>query len=322
MAVRYGGRYEFEGGAETLSLPAEDVSARDERQALRKELDEARKQGEAYARELAAVFAQGEEMAATSQSSFPPATGVPTTERFAIVSRFAGGIAAELRALLSPLGREIQSLKSMAPPGPGMSSRPPPAPGTLPPEGDERVEGMRRRLVSVQDFLSGLAAVGEIDPAEGAMDLDLADLARTAVRGLRARVERYGGAVDIDAPEVAKATTRAAPRGIAVLLREIVAQAIAATSRGGRVKITITAKTPSLGARITVDDSGPALPASARRALLGLELDPGTYGRPTAVPLYVGAEIAAWQGGLLERGDAPIENGVGGGLRVTVTFPR
>ncbi len=328
MAIRYGGRYELEGGQETLVLPAEDASARDERNALRKELDEARKQGELYARELAAVFAHGEEMAATSPSSFPPPNLAPVPERFAVVNRFAGGIAAELRALLSPLGREIQSLKSMAPPslslsppGPGMSSRPPPPLGTVPPEGDDRVESMRRRLVSVQDFLSGLAAVGELDPSEPVVEIDVTDLARTAVRGLGARIERHGVDVDIQSPD-AGAFTRGAPRGIAVLLREIVGQAIAATSRAGRVKITLTDRTTTLGTRITVDDSGPALPASARRALLGLELDPGTYGRPTAVPLYVAAEIAVWQGALLELGDAPIENGVGGGLRVTVTFPR
>ena len=70
-----------------------------------------------------------------------------------------------------------------------------------------------------------------------------------------------------------------------------------------------------------VDDAGPALPSSARRSLLSLELDPGTYGRPSAVPLYVASEIAVWQGGLLELGDAPIVGGTGGGLRVTVTFP-
>jgi len=322
MAVRYGGRYELEGGAETLSLPAEDVSARDERSALRKELDEARKQGEAYARELAAVFAQGEENAATSQSSFPPASAAPGADRFAIVSRFAGGVAAELRALLTPLGREIQSLKAAQPSGAGMSSRPPPPSPSSPPEGDDRLESMRRRLVSVQDFLSGLAAVGELDPSEPSIDLDVVDLARTAVRGLGARVERFGVDVDIDAPSGAPAMTRAAPRGVAVLLREIISQAIAATSRDGRVKVTVTPQTATLGMRIMVDDAGPALPASARRALLGLELDPGTFGRPTAVPLYVAAEIASWQGGLLELGDAPIENGVGGGLRVTVTFPR
>ena len=128
MAIRYGGRYELEGGLESLTLPAGDASARDENDALRKELDEARKQGEAYARELAAVFAQGEELAsAASQSSFPPAVSLaPSEERFAVLSRFASGIAAELRALLTPLGREIQALKSQqtsAPPG--MSSRPP-----------------------------------------------------------------------------------------------------------------------------------------------------------------------------------------------------
>ena len=150
MAIRYGGRYELEGGTESLTLPAGDAAARDERDALRKELDEARKQGEAYARELAAVFAQGEELASVaSQSSFPPAASMaPNAERFAVLSRFSGGVAAELRALLSPLGREIQALRSITSAPPGMSSRPPPAPGE---DGEDRLETMRRRLVSVQD---------------------------------------------------------------------------------------------------------------------------------------------------------------------------
>ena len=55
-------------GSEVLSIPADNVSERNEREALRKELDEARKQGEAYARELAAVFAAGE----GSGSQSPP----------------------------------------------------------------------------------------------------------------------------------------------------------------------------------------------------------------------------------------------------------
>jgi two-component system OmpR family sensor kinase len=319
MAVRYGGRYDLEGGAETLTLPAEDAEARDERNALRKELDEARKQGELYAKELAAVFAQGEELAAVSQSSIPPVLP-PSAERLALMSRFAGGVAAELRALLSPLGRELQGLKAQSQTGPGMSSRPPPPPGS-PPAEDDRFEAMRRRLVSVQDFLAALASVGELDPSEPSIELDLVELARTAVRALDARIERQGVEVDIQGP-VGRAHVRAPARAVAVLLREITGQAIAATSRGGRVQIHVSPRTTTLGARITVDDSGSALPAAARRALLGLELDPGTYGRSSAVPLYVAAEIAAWQGGLLELGDAPVESGFGGGLRVTVTFPR
>jgi signal transduction histidine kinase len=320
MAIRYGGRYDLEGGAETLTLPAEDAEARDERNALRKELDEARKQGELYAKELAAVFAQGEEFAAVSQSSIPPVMS-PGAERLALLCRFAGGVAAELRALLSPLGRDLQGLKAQSQTGPGMSSRPPPPPGSPPPE-DDRFEAMRRRLVSVQDFLAALASVGELDPGEHAIELDLVELARTAVRGLDARIERQGVEVDVDGPEGRGAHVRAPARAVAVLLREITAQAIGATSRGGRVRIHVSPRTTTLGARITVDDSGPALPAAARRALLCLELDPGTYGRSSAVPLYVAAEIASWQGGLLELADAPVESGFGGGLRVTVTFPR
>jgi hypothetical protein len=107
-----------------------------------------------------------------------------------------------------------------------------------------------------------------------------------------------------------------------VLLREAITQAIAATTRGGRVKVSITKRTSDLGTRVTIDDTGPALPAGARRALLSLELDPGTHGRPSAVPLYVAGQIAVWQGALLELGDTPIANGEGGGLRVTITFPR
>ncbi len=257
---------------------------------------------------------------AGSQSSFPPAPLAPNEQRFAVVSRFASGIAAELRALLSPLGREIQALKAQNSSPPGMSSRPPPPmPGE---ESEDRLETMRRRLASVQDFLSGLAAVGELDPSESSVETDVGELARTAVRSLTSRLERQNVEVDLDiASEPARA--KAAPRAIAVLLREMVTQALSATSAGGRVKLTVTPRTRTLGTRDTIDDSGPALPASARRpSSLSSELDPGTYGRPSAVPLYVAAEIAAWQGGLLELGDAPFAREAGGGgLRVTVTFP-
>jgi hypothetical protein len=64
------------------------------------------------------------------------------------------------------------------------------------------------------------------------------------------------------------------------------------------------------------------VPAGARRALVALEVEPGTFGRPSGVALFVAAEIAHSLGALLEVGDAPAEDGAGGGVRVTVTFPR
>jgi hypothetical protein len=315
MAIRYGGRYELVGSQEVLALPADGVEARDDVAKLRKELDEARKQGEAYARELAAVWAAGDEPLA--QSSFPaPAT--PAGDRHGAIARFSGGVAATLRAMLSPVGRELAELHAI-PGNPRKSSPDFEALAHL----DERLDGVRRKLLSVQDFVAELAAVGESDPHELLREVDLVDVARLEARALEARATRTGVEVELRAPE--RAAARVAPRAAAVLVRSLLAHAISATPRGHAVVVTLLAPggaSPGLGARLHVDDGGTILPAAARRALVGLEVEPGTFGRPSSVGLFVAAEIASAQGALIEIGDAPIEGGRGGGVRVTVTFPR
>jgi hypothetical protein len=305
MAIRFGGRLELEGGSEVLILPADNVSERNEREALRKELDEARKQGEAYARELAAVFAQGEGSGSTSPSTFPPME--KSADRFATLAQFAGGIASELRSLLLPIGRDLQSLKNET--------------GTAL---EERTEQVRRRFLAAQDFVAGLAALGELDPSELPAEIEFVDVARTAIRQASARAERGEVAlklVTIPEGSDAHAFVRTLPRCAAVLARELVLQAVAASPRASEVVVAVVAtghgESPELGLRLTVDDAGAPLPASARRALLSLELDPGTYARPSAVPLFICAEIASATGALLELADAP-----SGGLRVSVTYPR
>jgi hypothetical protein len=114
---------------------------------------------------------------------------------------------------------------------------------------------------------------------------------------------------------------RLGARAGALLVRELLAQAVAATPREQQVVVTVTAAgagdKPELGPRLTVDDAGAALPSTVRRAFLNLELEPSTYGRPSSIPLYVCSEVAAWQGVLLELADAPA-----GGLRVGLNFPR
>jgi signal transduction histidine kinase len=315
MAIRFGGRLELEGGSEVLILPADNVSERNEREALRKELDEARKQGEAYARELAAAFAQGEGSGSTSPSTFPPMER--SADRFAILAQFAGGIASELRSIISPIGRDLQSLRSAV----GSSaSQTTSGGGGL----EEQVELVRRRFLVAQDFVAGLAALGELDPGELPAEIEFIEVARTAIRQASARAERGEVAVKLvtipEGPD-ARAYVRSLPRCAAVLARELVLQAVAASPRGSEVVVVVAASgqgdSPELGLRITVDDAGAPLPASARRALLSLELDPGTYARPSAVPLFICAEIASATGALLELADAP-----SGGLRVSVTYPR
>jgi signal transduction histidine kinase len=301
MAIRYGGKHELEGGNESLVLPADGVSERNEREALRKELDEARRQGEAYARELAAVFAQGEELA--SPSTFPPSPG---RERFPTVALLCGSFAAELRNMIFPIARELQNMRRTG-------------------DGDDPVESMRRRIAHVQDFLAGLASIGELDANELPIEVDAVDVARQVTRALAHRAERAEVELKVvvvpDSPD-GHAYARCGARAAVALVRELVSQAIGASPKGSTVKVTVSAPANDLGTRVTVDDAGAPLPVSARRAFLALELDPGTYGRPSSLPLYICGEIASAQGALLELGDAPPNEKGAGGLRVTVTFPK
>jgi signal transduction histidine kinase len=296
MAIRYGGRYELEGGMEVVSLPADGVSERKEREQLEKELDEARKQGEAYARELAAAFSREGE--SVSPSTFPPPTGPDVAERFSALARFAGGVAAELRTMLSPAARDLATIDG----------------------GDERVEGARRALAHAQDFVSGLASLGELDVSEPAAPLDLGELVRAQVQRIGPRAARAGVTVTCDVEAEGpdpRVLARTSFRACGVLVQQLLGQAVSASPRGAEVRVHVVDLPESGGPRLVVDDAGPQLPAAARRGFVGLELEPGTYGRPTAVPLHVAAELAAWQGAELEISDAPT-----GGLRVTVTFPR
>jgi signal transduction histidine kinase len=318
MAIRYGGRFELAGSQEVLALPAEGIDARDDVAKLRKELDEARKQGEAYARELAAVWAAGDEPLA--QSSYPP-PATPAADRHAAVARLAGGIAATLRAMLSPVGRELADVRAAT----STRRSSPDLEAAARESVEERLESIRRKLLAVQDLVGELAAIGESDPRELQREVDLFEVVRGEVRVLEARAARSGVEISVriipDEPG-ARAPTRASPRSVAALVRELVAHAISATSRGSGVSILVhgAGSEEGLGARLVVDDGGTILPAVARRALLALEVEPGTFGRPSGVGLFLASEIAAAQGALLELGDAPVVDGRGGGVRVSVTF--
>jgi hypothetical protein len=109
MALRYGGRHELEGGSEVLVFPAEEAAEASEREKLRKELDEARRQGAVYARELAAMFDRGEEVAKIE--TVPPPPGVASADRVAAMTAMAGGVARDLEAALAPLSCALDALR-------------------------------------------------------------------------------------------------------------------------------------------------------------------------------------------------------------------
>jgi two-component system OmpR family sensor kinase len=315
MALRYGGRHDLEGGMELLSLPAEHAGEQKERDQLRKELDEARKQGEAYARELAQVFTQEEEASSPSTSP-PPLSGATAQDRVATVARFAGGLAAELRGLLAQVGRDVQHIRTQG--GGHGTAR------SHAEDAEDPFESMKRRLRQVHDLVAELAMVGEIDASEGMAQLDLVDVMRSAARSLAPLIERCGVEVKIvTVPEGpgTRVPVRLSARAAALIARELLGQAVAATPRGLAVYVSVAAAGGApgegVGPRLTIDDAGASLPSTARRAFVALELEPSTFGRPSSIPLFVCSELIAWQGAILELGDAPE-----GGLRVGVHFPK
>ena len=286
MALRYGGRLELEGGHEILSLRADDASERSERERLTKELDEARKQGAAVARELAQVLEHND----APDSILPPAGGA---DGFTAWSRLAGGVGAELRALLGPFARDLAALRDHL--------------------GDERLEPLRRRLAACNELATTLSTTREVSLSELPQTVDLVDLVQQALAQLEGRAERHGVKVEVRGAE--EAHVRLRPKATLALLRELLAQAIMATPKDASVVVSVDAH-PEGGARLSVEDAGASLPAAMRGPFMRMEVEPSTYGRASAVPLHACAEIAQALGISLEFGDAP------SGLRVAALFSR
>jgi len=284
MAIRYGGKLELEGGHEILTLRSDDASDRSERERLTKELDAAKKQGAAVARELAQLI----EHAEAPDSILPPAGG----DSFSAWLRLAAGVGAELRAILAPIGPDLAALREHV--------------------ADERLEPLRRRLSAAHDLAATLAATRDVSVDELPQTVDLVDVVRQVVAQLEGRAERHGVRVERVVPDDAAARLR--PKATAVLVRELVSQAIAASPKDGVVKVTVEAL-PGV-VRLSVSDEGASLPAAMRGPFVRLEVDASAYGRASAVPLHACVEIAQVLQIPMEFGDAP------SGLRVSAIFSR
>jgi hypothetical protein len=195
---------------------------------------------------------------------------------------------------------------------------------------DEQLDLIRRRVAHTQEVVTSLASIGELRPDELGVEVDLAEITRSVVRGLGGVAERDDVKVTVRvSPENGHPTVRRGAKAITVLTRELIAHAIEASPRGSSVDVTVVVADQGVGARLIIDDAGSALPASGRRAFLALETHAGAYGRPSCLPIFLAAELAACQGAMLELSDAPVKQGGAdvsqasqgmGGLRVAVTF--
>jgi signal transduction histidine kinase len=278
MATRYGGQLELEGGMQSVLLPADGASDQREVVELRKELEQAQQLGEAYARELAAVFATGD---LPSERDQVPDADVAAA-RFdllvgtcAALLRLLGGWLEGLRSDIRAAGQQLTYTPSMAQP-------------------------VLQRFSDGMELLGELRRVAECPRQEAPTRVNIADLAREVASAAEARAARHGVKLTIDLPGVAETSVR--PRALTLMLRSVLDQAIAATPRDSGVALRMRAIEG--GFELRVDDGGPSVPENARADLLAYRLDPTSIGRPAGPALLIAATAAAYLGAPLSFGEA------------------
>jgi two-component system, OmpR family, sensor kinase len=300
MAVRYGGRLELDGAMRTLVLAADVDTHRRELDSLKRELAAAQAQGEAYARELAAVFARD---TSSSIPAPPPLPGahIPLSSRLpvsgdglAVLVAALRTLGADLRGILSAIGRDIAPLRDRQG------------------EVGEIAASVGRHVTGASEVVADLARLGACPIGELPRPADLADVLREVVLSDQVRAARHEVKVTLNTPDNLEDIVPVA--SFNVLLHALLDHAINASPPGTEVIVSLTEE-PSLIA-VTFDDAGPPLPPSARSGVLSRDFEAIALGRPRALSLIAAYAISAHMRLTLE-----IEDGPRGGTRVRVNLP-
>jgi two-component system OmpR family sensor kinase len=250
MAMRYGGRFELEGGTESILLPAEGATEQREMEALRRELEAAQRQGEAYARELAAAF------------PYEPAPPPRFTSRPADAAN--AGVAAAA-ALASATSRQLDAVQSAIERANGPSVH-------------AISSALAEPVAQLQELAADLAHIGQCPSYESAEHVNLADAVRSALAELTPRAARRRIALKSHIPPHADVNTR--PHAAALLVRTLIADAIAATQTGGEVRVGLDSIETEH--RLLIEDAGLPLSIDAQAAE---SAEPAPLGRPMTAAL-------------------------------------
>ena len=289
MATRYGGRLELEGATESILLPADGASDQREVADLRRELEAAQRQGEAYARELAAVFSY-------SQAPPPRFSSQPAESQRSLTAlcAMAAAMSGELRSIFSTIERELVVLRE--------SKTPLPIPETL-----------TQQTAIGSEIVTDLVRLGQCPVYESVQHVNLADAVRAVMADLEHRAIKRGVTLKSHIPAHVDLESR--PVTAALLARMLIGDAILATPKGRQV--TVTVEPAGKGAAIIVADEGPPIPEEAMSALLSTRLDPSTIGRPSTIALFWAQALAQQLGTQLEVGRSNQSDG----CRIEVRLP-
>jgi two-component system OmpR family sensor kinase len=277
MATRHGGKLELEAGTEALLLPAD--RAGDEVAELRKELEQAQQLGEAYARELAAVFSSAEMPSERSGSQLPPVGA----ERLELLVSIASAQVKSVRGWLDGLVSDLAAVSE-----------------ALGPE-TELAQRHARRMAQAQEFAAELERLAQCSLTEQGRSIDLVNEIRTIVAAAEPRAARHDVRVELELPPSLQRLTQGSV--FTLIVRTLLDHAIAATPRGGFVTLRLVPI--AVGFELVVEDGGPVVPGPARADALRRRIDPSSVGRPEGLALLIADAAAPLLGGRIALGETP-----------------
>ena len=218
------------------------------------------------------------------------------------LTHFTADAAHELRSPLAALRLQAQSLQRA------------PDDATRAIATERLLAGIDRATRLVEQLL---ALARQEAAGEGAelVSLDLTALARNALADAEPEAARHAIALTLDAP-TAHVVLRADEAALAVLLRNLLGNALRHTPPGGQVRVGVREEASVID--LTVEDSGPGIPPDERaRVQDRFYRVPGTPGHGSGLGLAIVRAIAERHGAALTLDASPTL----GGLRVMLRWP-
>lgn len=173
-------------------------------------------------------------------------------------------------------------------------------------EGIERIQHLVERLLQ-------LSRVGPDMPLQRHDPVDLAALVRDCVGRFNARAESAG--IDLGATSQAAPVIQGDAQQLAMLLDNLVDNALRQLPRGGRIDVAAVRVGDMPG--LAVVDNGPGIPLAERQRVFDrFYRGAGALGYGSGLGLAIVRAVAERHGGQVTLDEAP-----GGGLKVSVTFP-
>ena len=218
------------------------------------------------------------------------------------LTHFTADAAHELRSPLAALRLQAQSLQRA------------PDDATRAIATERLLAGIDRATRLVEQLLALARQQGAGEGAE-LVSLDLTALARNALADAEPEAARHAIALTLDAP-TAHVVLRADEAALAVLLRNLLGNALRHTPPGGQVRVGVREEASVID--LTVEDSGPGIaPDERARVQDRFYRVPGTPGHGSGLGLAIVRAIAERHGAALTLDASPTL----GGLRVMLRWP-